>query len=412
MNDRGFPFDSGWDDGVYGTGSTQPPKSHRALLALLLVIIIFLGGIATALSILNIRLFHELHQREDALTVAYAVQSQTEAEAEMDPTLAETYPREKTTVDLQQTPDGDSREGDMSLQEISEPTLPAVVPSSASTGSGSSTGTGVVLSANGYLLTNYQVSRQALAINVTLTDERELRATLVGEDPVSDLAVLRVDAEDLTPAQFGDSDGVRVGDSVVAIGDPLGVELRGTMTDGIVSAISRDVQVDGRVMNLIQTNAALNSGNSGGPLINRFGQVIGINTMKIGTFADSSGVEGLGFAIPSATVQEIVNQLLSQGYVSGRPWLGIEGESFSTFYQRFYRIPKGLYVTDVQAGSPAEAADLRIGDIILTADGSAVTDMDALNTQLYTHAPGDSMTFSVYRNGRQGEVTVTLEEKH
>ena len=412
MNDRGFPFDSGWDDGVYGTGSTQPPKSHRALLALLLVIIIFLGGIATALSILNIRLFHERHQREDALTVAYAVQSQTEAEAEVDPTLAETYPREKTTVDLQQTPDGDSREGEMSLQEIYETNIPAVVSISASTGSGSSTGTGVVLSANGYLLTNYHVIRQALAINVTLTDERELRATLVGEDPVSDLAVLRVDAEDLTPAQFGDSDGVRVGDSVVAIGDPLGVELRGTMTDGIVSAISRDVQVDGRVMNLIQTNAALNSGNSGGPLINRFGQVIGINTMKIGTFADSSGVEGLGFAIPSATVQEIVNQLLSQGYVSGRPWLGIEGESFSTFYQRFYRIPKGLYVTDVQVGSPAEAAGLRIGDIILTADGGSVTDMDALNAQLYTHAPGDSMRLSVYRNGRQGDVTVALTEKH
>ena len=410
MNDRGFPFDSGWDDGVYGTGSTQPPKSHRALLALLLVIIIFLGGIATALSILNIRLFQELHRKENALTVAYAVQSQTEAEA--DPTLAETYPREKTTVDLQQTPDGDSREGEMSLQEIYETNIPAVVSISAATGSGSSTGTGVVLSANGYLVTNYHVIRQALAINVTLTDERELRATLVGEDPVSDLAVLRVDAEDLTPAQFGDSDGVRVGDSVVAIGDPLGVELRGTMTDGIVSAISRDVQVDGRVMNLIQTNAALNSGNSGGPLINRFGQVIGINTMKIGTFADSSGVEGLGFAIPSTSVKEIVNQLLSQGYVSGRPWLGIEVESFSTFYQRFYRVPKGVYVTDVQAGSPAEAADLRIGDIILAADGSAVTDMDALNTQLYTHAPGDSMTFSVYRNGRQGEVTVTLEEKH
>lgn len=411
MNDRGFPFDSGWDDGVYGTGSTQPPKSHRALLALLLVIIIFLGGIATALSILNIRLFQELHRKENALTVAYAVQSQTEAEAEADPTLA-TYPREKTTVDLQQTPDGNSREGEMSLQEIYETNIPAVVSISASTGSGSSTGTGVVLSANGYLVTNYHVIRQALAINVTLTDERELRATLVGEDPVSDLAVLRVDAEDLTPAQFGDSDGVRVGDSVVAIGDPLGVELRGTMTDGIVSAISRDVQVDGRVMNLIQTNAALNSGNSGGPLINRFGQVIGINTMKIGTLADSSGVEGLGFAIPSATVKEIVNQLLSQGYVSGRPWLGIEVESYSTFYQRFYRVPKGVYVTDVQAGSPAEAADLRIGDIILAADGSAVTDMDALNTQLYTHAPGDSMTFSVYRNGRQGEVTVTLEEKH
>lgn len=410
MNDRGFPFDSGWDDGVYGTGSTQPPKSHRALLALLLVIIIFLGGIATALSILNIRLFHELHQREDALTVAYAVQSQTEAEAEVDPTLAETYPREKTTVDLQQTPDGDSREGEMSLQEIYETNIPAVVSISASTGSGSSTGTGVVLSANGYLLTNYHVIRQALAINVTLTDERELRATLVGEDPVSDLAVLRVDAEDLTPAQFGDSDGVRVGDSVVAIGDPLGVELRGTMTDGIVSAISRDVQVDGRVMNLIQTNAALNSGNSGGPLINRFGQVIGINTMKIGTFADSSGVEGLGFAIPSATVQEIVNQLLSQGYVSGRPWLGIKGENFSSFYQRFYRVPAGLYITEVQPGSPAAEAGIVAGDILTRIDGESVSTMEALNNLLYAHQVGDSLSLVIYRAQGQATVTVTLTE--
>ena len=411
MNDRGFPFDSGWDDGVYGTGSTQPPKSHRAVIALLLVTVIFLGGITTAMSILNIRLFRELHQKEDALTVAYAVQEQaTEAPETLPPETQAADPAQRATMDIQRS--APKTEGTLSLQEIYEKNIPSVVSITSNTASGTSTGTGVIVSDAGYLVTNYHVIRQAQSIDVKLTDERELTASVVGEDPVSDLAVLRVDAEDLTPAQFGDSDGVRVGDSVVAIGDPLGVELRGTMTDGIVSAISRDVQVDGRTMNLIQTNAALNSGNSGGPLINRFGQVIGINTMKIGTFADSSGVEGLGFAIPSATVQEIVNQLLSQGYVSGRPWLGIEGESFSTFYQRFYRIPKGLYVTDVQVGSPAEAAGLRIGDIILTADGSAVTDMDALNTQLYTHAPGDSMTFSVYRNGRQGEVTVTLEEKH
>lgn len=410
MNDRGFPFDSGWDDGVYGTGSTQPPKSHRALLALLLVIIIFLGGIATALSILNIRLFHELHQREDALTVAYAVQSQTEAEAEVDPTLAETYPREKTTVDLQQTPDGDSREGEMSLQEIYETNIPAVVSISASTGSGSSTGTGVVLSANGYLLTNYHVIRQALAINVTLTDERELRATLVGEDPVSDLAVLRVDAEDLTPAQFGDSDGVRVGDSVVAIGDPLGVELRGTMTDGIVSAISRDVQVDGRVMNLIQTNAALNSGNSGGPLINRFGQVIGINTMKIGTFADSSGVEGLGFAIPSAVVEDIVGQIISQGYVSGRPWLGISGESLSLFYQHYYRLPAGLYISEVAENSSAADAGIAQGDILISVDGTNVYTQSDLDTLLYGYTAGDQVTLIIYRSGYTMQATITLEE--
>ena len=409
MNEKQFPFDSGWDDGVYGTGSTQPPKSHRAVIALLLVAVIFLGGIATGMSVLNVKLFRELHKKEDALTVAYAVQStQPEATQATDP-LPDAP--EGATLDLQEIPGREAEEG-LSLQQIYEQNIPSVVSITAVGTRTTATGTGVVLSEKGYLVTNYHVIEGAQSLRVKLTDERELTAKVVGSDPVSDLAVLYVAAENLVPAQFGDSDNLRVGDMVVAIGDPLGVELRGTMTDGIVSAISRDVQVDGRVMNLIQTNAALNSGNSGGPLINRFGQVIGINTMKIGTFADSSGVEGLGFAIPSATVQEIVNQLLSQGYVSGRPWLGIEGESFSTFYQRFYRIPKGLYVTDVQAGSPAEAAGLRIGDIILTADGSAVTDMDALNTQLYTHAPGDSMTFSVYRNGRQGEVTVTLEEKH
>ncbi len=410
MNDRGFPFDSGWDDGVYGTGSTQPPKSHRAVIALLLVTVIFLGGITTAMSILNIRLFRELHRKEDALTVAYAVQEQaTEAPETQPPETQAAEPARRATMDIQR---GAARtEGALSLQEIYEKNIPSVVSITSQTASGTSAGTGVIVSDAGYLVTNYHVVRRAQSIDVKLTDERELTASLVGEDPVSDLAVLYIAADGLTPAQFGDSDTLRVGDSVVAIGDPLGVELRGTMTDGIVSAISRDVQVDGRTMNLIQTNAALNSGNSGGPLINSMGQVIGINTMKIGAFADSSGVEGLGFAIPSATVQEIVNQLLTQGYVSGRPWLGIEGESFSTFYQRFYRIPRGVYITSVQSGSPAGTAGLQSGDIIVSVDGTAVSDMEDLDSMLYAHIPGDTMTLTIYRSGRQGDVTVTLTEK-
>lgn len=410
MNDRGFPFDSGWDDGVYGTGSTQPPKSHRAVIALLLVTVIFLGGITTAMSILNIRLFRELHRKEDALTVAYAVQEQaTEAPETQPPETQAAEPARRATMDIQRG--AVKTEGALSLQEIYEKNIPSVVSITSQTASGTSAGTGVIVSDAGYLVTNYHVVRRAQSIDVKLTDERELTASLVGEDPVSDLAVLYIAADGLTPAQFGDSDTLRVGDSVVAIGDPLGVELRGTMTDGIVSAISRDVQVDGRTMNLIQTNAALNSGNSGGPLINSMGQVIGINTMKIGAFADSSGVEGLGFAIPSATVQEIVNQLLTQGYVSGRPWLGIEGESFSTFYQRFYRIPRGVYITSVQSGSPAGTAGLQSGDIIVSVDGTAVSDMEDLDSLLYAHIPGDTMTLTIYRSGRQGDVTVTLTEK-
>ena len=408
MNEKQFPFDSGWDDGVYGTGSTQPPKSHRAVIALLLVAVIFLGGIATGMSVLNVKLFRELHKKEDALTVAYAVQStQPEATQATDP-LPDAP--EGATLDLQEIPGREAEEG-LSLQQIYEQNIPSVVSITAVGTRTTATGTGVVLSEKGYLVTNYHVIEGAQSLTVKLTDERELTAKVVGSDPVSDLAVLYVAAENLVPAQFGDSDNLRVGDMVVAIGDPLGVELRGTMTDGIISAISRDVQVDGRSMNLIQTNAALNSGNSGGPLINSFGQVIGINTMKIGTFTDSTGVEGLGFAIPSATVQEVVNQLITQGYVSGRPWLGIQGESFSSYYRRFYQLPQGVYITEVEAGSPAQTAGLMRGDIITRADGSSVSDMETLNSLLYTHSAGDTMLLTVYRGGHQGNVEITLTEK-
>ncbi len=408
MNEKQFPFDSGWDDGVYGTGSTQPPKSHRAVIALLLVAVIFLGGIATGMSVLNVKLFRELHKKEDALTVAYAVQStQPEATQATDP-LPDAP--EGATLDLQEIPGREAEEG-LSLQQIYEQNIPSVVSITAVGTRTTATGTGVVLSEKGYLVTNYHVIEGAQSLTVKLTDERELTAKVVGSDPVSDLAVLYVAAENLVPAQFGDSDNLRVGDTVVAIGDPLGVELRGTMTDGIISAISRDVQVDGRSMNLIQTNAALNSGNSGGPLINSFGQVIGINTMKIGTFTDSTGVEGLGFAIPSATVREVVNQLITQGYVSGRPWLGIQGESFSSYYRRFYQLPQGVYITEVEAGSPAQTAGLMRGDIITRADDSPVSDMETLNSLLYTHSAGDTMLLTVYRGGHQGNVEITLTEK-
>ena len=174
-------------------------------------------------------------------------------------------------------------------------------------------------------------------------------------------------------ATFGDDRSLRVGDAVVAIGDPLGIRLRGTMTDGIISAISRDLEVDGRVMTLLQTNAALNSGNSGGPLINCYGQVIGINTLKIGVFTDNAGAEGLGFAIPSTTVKEIADQLIAQGYVSGRPAIGITGEPVSSFYQFYYNLPAGLYITNVEYGSDARKKGIEQGDILMSIDGNRIT---------------------------------------
>ena len=214
----------------------------------------------------------------------------------------------------------------------------------------------------------------------------------------------------LTAAEFGDAKTLRVGDAVVAIGDPLGMELRGSMTDGIISAINRDVTTGGRTLTLIQTNAALNSGNSGGPLINCYGQVIGINTMKMGVFTSQSGTEGLGFAIPSSTVKEIADQLISQGYVSGRPGIGITGEEVSGFYQFYYQLPAGLYITHLEQGSDAAAKGITEGDILISLDDRRITTQEALREALLSYEVGDTVRIVIFRSGRQYAADITLHE--
>ena len=319
----------------------------------------------------------------------------------------------ESAFEIAQTPKGvDNRPfeetGALSLQQIYEKVYPSVASISCLKAAGSGTGTGIVLSHDGYVITNYHVIEDAQRIQVLLGDNNRYEATLVGGDEITDLAVLKVDAQNLQPAEFGDSDMLRVGDAVVAIGDPLGVALRGTMTDGIVSAINRDITTEGRTMTLIQTNAALNSGNSGGPLLNCYGQVIGINTMKIGDYMNANGVEGLGFAIPSTTVKEIVDQLIAQGYVSGRPTIGITGQEISAFDQLYYRIPQGIYITEVAVGSDAEAKGIHPGDILLQFDGARITNSEALKNALYAHSAGDTVNIVIYRNGNQYTVDIVL----
>lgn len=402
-----------WDDSVYGTGPTQPPKNRGGTIALMLILIIFLCGIITVLGIMNIRLFQKLEvQEKKNLAMSFTIGETSNTEA---PYSLETAPShtQNSGVNLhsslpgvENTPSGVGK----SLQDIYAENIDSVASIICSSRSGSSTGTGVILTQDGYLVTNAHVINGASAITVQLTDGRSLSAQLVGMDEVSDLAVLRVDATDLSPATFGDSSSLRVGDTVVAIGDPLGVKFRGTYTDGIVSGIDRDVDMGGRVMTLIQTNAALNSGNSGGPLINCYGQVIGINTMKIGAFTDEAGVEGLGFAIPSTFVQEIVNQLISQGYVSGRPTLGIRGEGLSSFYQYYYRMPAGLYITEIDPGSDAHAKGIEEGDILLSINDSRITSQDDLKTALYSMEAGQTVQVLIYRRGNQYQVELVLAE--
>ena len=408
-----------WEENSWQTGSTNPPKSRGGLVAVLLVLVIFLSGIVPVLGILNVKLFQQLKQQEshEDLAISYNLEElppeTTEPAQTLPPETRPAHQEEQVSMELDPSPSSASNvpaEGGLPLQEIYLQSIDSVVSISCQRYSDSTTGTGVVLTEDGYIVTNSHVVEGAQAITIQFTDERVLPARLVGADAVSDLAVLKVDAQDLVPATFGDSDSLRVGDTVVAIGDPLGVELRGTLTDGIISAINRDIYLDGRPITLIQTNAALNSGNSGGPLINCYGQVIGINTMKIGAFTDEAGVEGLGFAIPSATVKDVVDQLIRPGYVSGRPELGIRGESLSIFYQHYYRLPEGLYITEVTPGSDAAAKGIERGDILISINDTHITTADQLSSLLYGFEVGQTVTAVVYRGGYQYELQLTIGE--
>ena len=407
-----------WDTDFFETGSTRPPKNRRGFFALVLVAGIILGSILTAFGGINLQFLNRWGSADKDSTLPVSLHAGNTAETtapsiDAADTDSLTPNAGDASVQLRPSPEGVenvAQEGGLSLQAIYEKCIPSTVSILCALPRGTSTGSGVVLSADGYVITNYHVVEGATHISVLLTDGRELPARMVGGDKLSDLAVLTVDAQDLIPAEFGNSDSLRVGDTVVAIGDPLGVELRGTMTNGIVSAINRNLTTDGRTLTLIQTNAALNSGNSGGPLINCYGQVIGINTMKIGDYVNSAGVEGLGFAIPSTTVKQIVDQLTSQGYVSGRPELGIQGVDVPEFYQFYYRMPAGVYVNAVTEGSDAAAKGVQVKDIILAIDDQRIDSTEDIETILYNYKPGDTVEVIIYRSGRQYQVELILGE--
>ena len=411
-----------WEPGKYETGRTNPPKSRNGLIAILLVVVIFLSGLVSFLGVLNVKLFAELkaQPQEDEEPVSFVSDTEEpQAISQLtDPTAPAAEPVTEPEVHpdtflLNPSPDSVPnipQEQGLSLQEIYEKSIGSVVSISCTSRGSSSTGTGVVMTASGYLVTNAHVVEGTQQITAILSDERQFPAKLVGADAISDLAVLRIEADNLIPAEFGDSTALRVGDSVVAIGDPLGIELRGTMTNGIVSAINRDLNTGGRTLTLIQTNAALNSGNSGGPLINCYGQVIGINTLKIGVFTSDSGAEGLGLAIPSTTVKEIADQLISQGYVSGRPALGITGESVSSFYQFYYNLPAGLYITGLDPASDAAAKGIETGDILVSIGDSRIYTQEDLASAISGMDVGDTVRVVIFRSGRQYSADLTLHE--
>ena len=296
---------------------------------------------------------------------------------------------------------------ELSIQEIYQKVNPSTVTVLTGMSDGSAmVGTGVIFTEDGYILTNAHVIAGGSECYVVLDTGENHRARLLGLDEEKDLAVIKIDAAGLPAAEFGDSDALTVGDPVYAIGNPLGVELRGTLTDGIVSAINRDVYVDGVTMTLIQTNAALNNGNSGGPLINVYGQVVGINTMKMGSSSTTS-VEGLGFAIPIASTAYMINDLIAYGEIHGEVMIGV---SVQTVPVTLDSGETALLIMDVTPGGPGDEAGLREGDLLLKADGEALTKSADLLRIRRRHDAGETLTLTYERNGKRSTVDVILRE--
>ena len=278
------------------------------------------------------------------------------------------------------------------------------------TTSGAVAGSGFIISEDGYILTNYHVISDAAEynydINVMLHDGTTYKATLVGGEPDNDVAVIKIEANGLNAASIGDSSSMQVGQTVYAVGNPLG-ELDYSMTSGIVSALDRVIATDSSTsINMFQVDTAINSGNSGGPVYDAAGRVIGIVTAKY----SESGVEGLGFAIPINDAMDIAKQLMDQGYVSGKAYLGIGVQDIDSRYAQYYNIPMGAYVASVEEGSCAEKAGLTAGDVITAVNDTEVTSSSELKTALKDYNAGDTVKLTVYRSGKSSEVSVTLDE--
>jgi len=272
-------------------------------------------------------------------------------------------------------------------------------------------GSGFVVTQDGYILTNYHVIDGVEDLRVTFADGSSYDATLVGGEEANDLAVLKIDATGLTPVMIGDSDNLKVGQQVAAIGNPLG-ELTFTMTEGIVSALDRNIKMDdGNTINVLQTNAAINSGNSGGPLFNAYGECIGITNAKYSNNGSSeASIEGIGFAIPINDVIDMVTSIIEKGYVAGKPNVGILMDDVSSEAVQRYGIPNGAYVSAVLEGSCAEKAGLQKGDIITAVNDEEVADSSALKNTVKKSKAGDTVTFTVYRDGQTMSITITLDE--
>lgn len=300
----------------------------------------------------------------------------------------------------------------MAGEDIYKKVNPSVVSVISTTAEGTGSGSGVIMSKDGYIITNNHVVDGAQSVSVQLSDGTSLDAEIIGTDEQTDLAVIKVTpTSDLTAAEFGDSDELEPGEYAYAIGSPGGVQFANTITGGRISAINRDLTVNDRVMTLIQTDASINNGNSGGALINKYGQVVGITSAKLsGNAFGSATVEGMGFAIPINTAKDIVDELIQNGYVSGRPSIGITGQNVESADGKV----SGVQVYSIDSRAKAASEGLQVGDVITAVDGTPTADMDKVNELKQDKKAGDKLTLSVYRisTGKTLNITITLTDSH
>lgn len=322
-------------------------------------------------------------------------------------TVNTNIPKAETQADFKLELEEPGQE-ELSLQQLYDSCADTIV---AITGSiegesGYYWGTGVIVSSDGLIVTNAHIIDGCDSAQVTLYNDESYEAKLVGVDGISDLALLKIDAGGLSAAVFGDTSGIAVGDEVAAIGNPLGEDFRSTLTNGIISAIDRGLNYNGRTMSLLQTNTAINQGNSGGALFNMYGQVVGITNMKMMSYYSS--IEGIGFAIPSTTVKTVVDSLAAYGEVRGRPSIGITVGAIPEDVHSYYDIPQGLYISGVQKGSDAEAKGVQVGDILTAVNGQPVSTTEQVAEIKDAMSVGDNLHLSLWRDGESLEVDIKL----
>ncbi|MDP4108518.1 MAG: trypsin-like peptidase domain-containing protein [Bacillota bacterium] len=328
----------------------------------------------------------------------------------------DTLPENSVKLQIQDSPAPASQVGSANassgletslISEKVKPSVVGIVSEITSDMSATAQGSGIIMSQDGYVITNNHVIDGANKITVILESGKKYSAKVKGKDAKTDLAVLKIDAAGLPAAIFGNSDQLKVGDKAVAIGNPMGMELQGTVTQGIISAINRNITVEDRVMTLLQTDASINPGNSGGPLVNKYGQVIGINTVKISV----QNYEGLGFAIPMNTAKPVIDELIAYGYVKGRPAIGISGRDMTERAANYYGVPMGVLVDTVDEKSDAYAKGLRSQDIIYAVNGKTITSMSEIQSVKEKMKVGQTLTLGIYRNGNKFNITIKLVDE-